>query len=86
MERVSEKLTLIDSPRNLLCILEVVLSLRQGRLAGVAVIMITKRVEIQKVNGFVALFAPIGLLPCIIRPLVDPALDLITSTTRQHPG
>jgi hypothetical protein len=45
-----------------------------------------KRVDVRKVNGFVALFAPIGLFECAIRPLIDAALDLMTtSTTRQHP-
>jgi hypothetical protein len=39
------------------------------------IIEITKRVEMRKVNGLVALFAQIGLFPCAIRPLLDATLD-----------
>lgn len=56
-------------------------------MGGAETIEIIKRVEMRKVNGFVALFGPIGLLACTSRPLVDAALNLITTgTTRQHPG
>ena len=47
---------------------------------------IMKRVEMRTVNGFIALFAPIGLFPDAIRTLIYAALNLIISTTRQHPG
>jgi hypothetical protein len=46
---------------------------------------VTKRVEMRKVNSFVALFAQFRLFPCAIRPLADAALDLVTSTNRQYP-
>ena len=67
---------------------EVELYLWQIVLLTAAVITeIMERGEMQTVNGFVALFAPTGFFPCAIRPLVDTALDLTTtSTTRQHPG
>ena len=68
---------------------EIFLYLRQETSAFLVVAEITeitKWAKMQKVNLFVALFAPIGLFPCTIRPLVDAALDLMTSTTRQNPG
>ena len=47
---------------------------------------ITKRVEMRSVIGFVALLLPIGLDTCASGPLVNPALDLMTTyTTRQNP-
>jgi hypothetical protein len=46
---------------------------------------VKKCVDMRKVNGFIALFGKFGLFPCAIRPLPDAALDLMTSTTRQHP-
>ena len=74
---------------NLPCLVqEVVLYLRQeiSALLVLAVVTeVTERVEMRKVNGFVALFAQFGLFPCAIRPLADAALDLKTSTNRQHP-
>jgi hypothetical protein len=74
---------------NLPCTLEeVVLYLRQeisALLVQAVFTEVTKRVEMRNVNGHVALFAPTGLFPCAIRPLVDAALDLMTSTNRQHP-
>jgi hypothetical protein len=60
---------------------EVVLNPRQKipALLAVAVMAeIKERVEMRKVIGLVAPFAPIGLIPCAIRPLVDAALDLMT--------
>jgi hypothetical protein len=66
-----------------------VLYLRQ-QISTLLVAVITeviKRVEMRTIMGFVALFVPIRLPPCTIRPLADAALDLIiTSTTCQHPG
>jgi hypothetical protein len=48
---------------------------------------ITKRVEMRMVMGFVVHFFPTGLVVCASRPLVDAALDLMTTcTTRQNPG
>jgi hypothetical protein len=48
---------------------------------------ITKRVEMRIVTGFVALFLPSGLVVCASGPLVNAALDLMTTyTTRQNPG
>jgi hypothetical protein len=50
-------------------------------------IEITKPVEIPKVTVSVAIFVPLGLIPCASRPLVDAALYLITmDTTCQHQG
>jgi hypothetical protein len=50
-------------------------------------IEITKRVEVRKVIGFVALFLPTGLVACASGPLVNAALDLMTTyTTRQNRG
>jgi hypothetical protein len=48
---------------------------------------ITKRVEVRKVIGFVALFLPTGLVVCTSGPLVNATLDLVTTyTTHQNPG
>lgn len=47
---------------------------------------IMKRVEMRTVNAFAALFAPIGPFPGAIRPLIYAALNLMISTTCQHPG
>jgi hypothetical protein len=50
-------------------------------------IEITKRFEVRKVIGFVVHFLPTGLFAYSSRPLVDAALDLMTTyTTRQNPG
>jgi hypothetical protein len=87
--RVSEKGVHNRRRGNLPCLVqEVVLYLRQeiSALLVLAVVTeVTERVEMRKVNGFVALFAQFGLFPCAIRPLADAALDLKTSTNRQHP-
>ena len=48
-------------------------------LVGAVVIEITKRAEMRKVIGFIALFFPHGLFPSASRPLVDAALYLITT-------
>jgi hypothetical protein len=45
--------------------------------ASLVVVEFIKRVDMRTINSFVALFAPIGLFPCAIRPLVDAALDLM---------
>ena len=46
-----------------------------------------KRVEMRKVIGFVAFFLPSGLVACASGPLVNAALDLMTTyTTHQNPG
>jgi hypothetical protein len=76
---------------NLPCTLEkVVLYLHQNIFALFVVAWITeiiKRVLMQTVNSFVALFIPIGVFPCAIKPLADTALDLrTTSVTHQHLG
>ena len=42
-------------------------------------IEITKRVEMRRVLGFVALFLPTRLVVCASGPLVNAALDLITT-------
>ena len=42
-------------------------------------IEITKRVEVRKVIGFVVHFLPAGLFAYPSRPLVDAALDLMTT-------
>ena len=80
---------MVDGGETIPCLLEeVVLYLRQeiSALLVMAVAMeVTKCVDMRNVNGFVALFAQIGLFPCAIRPLADAALDLMTSTNRQHP-
>lgn len=50
-------------------------------------IEITKRVEMRNIIGFVELFLPTGLDACTSGPLVNAALDLMTThTTRQNPG
>jgi hypothetical protein len=50
-------------------------------------IEIMKQVEMRKVIGFVALFLPTGLVVCASGPLVNAALDLMTTyTTRQNRG
>ena len=68
------------------CILEEVkLDLGQQISTFLAADMITeimKRVAMRTVNGFVALLVPVCLYPCTSRPLVDAALDLMSSTTQ----
>jgi hypothetical protein len=76
--------------RNLPCIPEEVKLYLHQKVSVLSVVAeiteIMKRVEVRTVNGFVALFAPIGLFPGAIIPLIYAALDLIINTTRQHPG
>jgi hypothetical protein len=56
-------------------------------MAWAVSIEITKRVEMRNVIGFVALFLPTGLDACASGPLVNAALDLMTTyTTRQIQG
>jgi hypothetical protein len=53
-------------------------------LAEAAITEITKRVEMRKVTGVVAILVPVRLFPCASRPFVDATLDLMTSTTHQR--
>jgi hypothetical protein len=50
-------------------------------LVWATIIEITKRIEMRKVIGFVVHFLPTGLFACSSRPLVDAALDLVTTCT-----
>ena len=54
-------------------------------LAAAVITEIMKRAAMRTVNGFVAILAPVRLFPCASRPFFDAALDLMLSTTRQHP-
>src|SRR6266566_3487654 len=69
--------------RNLPCIFEeVVLDSPQEistPLVWATIMEITKRVEMREVIGFVVHFLPTGLFACSSRPLVDAALDLMTT-------
>ena len=87
---MSEK-SIDDRQRNLPCSLEeIILNPSQEistLLVWVAIMEITKRVEMRNVIGFVVHFFPTGLIACASRPLADAALDLMTTCkTRQNPG
>ena len=90
MRGVSEQRVHDRQSENLPCIPEEVeLDLSQQISTLWASAMITeimKRVAVRKVNGFVALLAPIRLFQRASRPFVDAAFDLMSSTTRQLPG
>ena len=82
-KRVSEKCVDDRQKGNLPCILEeVTLDSPQEistHFVWAVFIEITKRVEMRKVIGFIALFLPTGLVVCASGPFVNAALDLIST-------